>query len=197
MSPTIQLRASTDNTLLDSAVPSQRIIEITLKASTAPISGNRSPLNLALVIDRSGSMAGEKLAYVKQAACHVLGLLDARDYLAIYAFDDKVRRVASSNPLTLERRDDLRRRLQQLDSGGMTNLFDGWLAGAEAVAMHLREEAINRVLLLSDGQANRGKTDLEELAHHTEELYRRGVSTSTFGVGLDYNERLLEAMGGT
>lgn len=79
-------------------------------------------------------------------------------------------------------------------SGGSTNLAGGWLKGSEEVARESTAATFNRTLLLTDGLANVGITSIEELSTHASELFRRGVSTSTFGVGLGYDEHLLEAM---
>jgi Ca-activated chloride channel family protein len=76
----------------------------------------------------------------------------------------------------------------------MTNLSGGWLAGCEQVASAILEEGVNRCLLLTDGLANQGITDRDQLAHHAGELRARGVSTSTFGVGDDFDEVLLQSM---
>ena len=89
---------------------------------------------------------------------------------------------------------DALRRLEAIEPRGNTNLGEGWLRGAEQVATALDPEAVNRVLLLTDGLANEGMTDPAELERHAAGLRARGVSTSTFGVGEDFDERLLGAM---
>ena len=86
----IVLKLSPDSVLVKRTVETKRIIEISLKAPVAASSKQRSPVNLALVIDRSGSMAGEKIEYVKQAAMHVLDLLFDQDRVSIVAFDDEI-----------------------------------------------------------------------------------------------------------
>ncbi|MFN8566275.1 MAG: VWA domain-containing protein [Kouleothrix sp.] len=75
-----------------------------------------------------------------------------------------------------------------------TDISGGWLTGCREVAAYQAVEGIHRALLLTDGLANRGIIDIEELAQYARELRRRGVATSTFGVGLDFNEQLLEAL---
>ncbi|MFL0770766.1 MAG: VWA domain-containing protein, partial [Prochlorococcus sp.] len=142
-------------------------------------SKQRPPLNLALVIDRSGSMSGAKLSNARKAACFLAGELTARDRLAIVSFDDEIRVVVPSQPV----RDPqpFIAAINTITSGGCTALFDGWLAGAMQVAEHLNPAALNRVLLLSDGQANDGLTDQDEIAEKVAGLGQRGVSTSAFG----------------
>ena len=97
-----------------------------------------------------------------------------------------------SVPVTCETRKELKTIIHRLQSGSMTFLSGGWLKGCAEVAEAVGEGTLNRVLLLTDGLANQGITDLEELGRHASELASRGVPTSTFGVGLDYNEHLLE-----
>ncbi len=152
----------------------------------------RPPLNLALVIDRSGSMGGTKLSYARKAARFLAGELTGRDRLAIVSFDDEVqiampsRAVADPQPFLAA--------INRIRSGGSTALFDGWLAGSLQVAAHLDPGAMNRVLLLSDGQANQGLTNQEQIAAKVAGLTQRGISTSAFGLGDDFDEDLMGAM---
>lgn len=190
----LTLTAGCDRRLVACEVSSQRTAEWIIAAQETGRRSDRAPLNLALAIDRSGSMQGEKLRFVQQAAGYLLDQLDERDRVAVVAYNDEVTLVAPGAAVTEQARQELKERIGALRPGGWTDLGGGWLTGCRAVADHQQATGVNRTLLLTDGLANRGITDLEALTHHARELRRRGVTTSTFGVGLDFNEQLLEAL---
>lgn len=194
MNPLLTLTAACDQRLVAVEVSSQRTIEWVISASSAVKQAERAPLNVALILDRSGSMSGEKLRYVQQAASHVLDQLDGRDRVALVAYDDTVQLLAPSTLVTPAARAELKNKIEALRPGGSTNLSGGWLEGCREVAAQLSETSVSRALLLTDGLANCGITDVEELGRHARELRQRGVATSTFGVGLDFNESLLELL---
>lgn len=190
----LSLEVKTDCSLVERDVPSQRMLEIQVQAPPMAERKARQRLNLALVLDRSGSMSGQKLEYVKQAASHVVDLLNEQDQVALVTYDDHVSLVSPSLPVTDGNRCELKQYISQIHTGSMTNLAGGWMEGCQQAAQAAQDGMLNRVLLLTDGLANVGITDLEALSMHARQLAQRGVSTSTFGVGLDFNEHLLEAM---
>lgn len=189
-----RLTARADRRLIRTHHRSQRFVLVEVTAPSATHRRERAAVNLAFVIDRSGSMSGAKLALAKQAVEAAIGRLDSRDRFSIVVYDDAIDTVVESTPASAEARRNAMDRLASIDARGSTDLAAGWLRGCEQVATHLSDAGIDRVLLLTDGLANVGITDPTELARHAGELRARGVSTTTFGVGNDFDEQLLQAM---
>lgn len=163
-----------------------------LTAGSAPDDTRRRPLNLSLVIDRSGSMAGEKIDYTRQAAQFLVQNLSARDLLSIVLYNDTVETLLM--PERVQRKDIISQRIATIKASGTTNLSSGWLEGVRLVNQNLDEAYLNRVILMSDGLANRGVTSTDQLVTMTAQKFAEKVSTTTMGLGADFNEDLMMAM---
>ena len=188
------LSARTDRRLIRAGGKSERFVQVQVTAPAAERRRERLPVNVAFVLDRSGSMSGEKIQLARQTILEAIARLDARDRFSVVAYDDVVEVVVDATPASPESRAAAVARLATIDARASTNLSGGWLRGAEQVALGLLPDGVNRVLLLTDGLANLGITDVTELATHAAELRSRGVSTTTFGIGADFDEALLQGM---
>ena len=158
------------------------------KAETTGID-DRLPLNLALVLDRSGSMHGEPLEFVKEAVSFVVDQVASCDFLSIITFDQDVDVICPSQNVT--NKDSLKTVVKSISSGGSTNLSGGFLRGYREVLKESRPGKVNRILLLTDGEANVGITEPSLLADKAKGMAEKGVSVSTVGVGASFNEDLL------
>ena len=151
--------------------------------------GGRLPVNVALVIDRSGSMEGEPLEYVKRACSYVVDLLSPDDVLSIVTFEETVdvlmpaRRVA--NP------DLIKQHIARIVPGNTTNLFDGLYAGGAQAASVPLAGYVTRVLLLTDGEPTAGLRDFQSIVNQVGDLKARGVTVTALGFGPEYNEELM------
>jgi Ca-activated chloride channel family protein len=162
-----------------------------IKAPPAAEGESRPPLHLGLVIDRSGSMAGEKLHTASACAAFLARRLGQADQLSVVTFDDEVRLEWPLQPVAGQQ-EQLAQTLRQILAGGSTNLSGGWLKGVEQLAAVAGGQGPKKLLLLTDGQANQGITDqstLVELARSAAD--KQGVGTTTIGFGEGFDEVLL------
>ncbi|MBI2376142.1 MAG: VWA domain-containing protein [Deltaproteobacteria bacterium] len=151
-----------------------------------------SPVNLAIVLDRSGSMAGDKIMRAKEAAKLLVERLNADDILSIIAYDDAVSVIVPATKLT--DKTSVLRQIDALNPNGSTALFAGVSMGISEVKKFFEQGRVNRVILMSDGQANVGPSSPNELGQLGTYAARRGISVSTIGLGLGYNEDLMTAL---
>lgn len=149
----------------------------------------RAPVNVAIVIDRSGSMSGDKIERAKEAATTAVELLGSNDIVSVITYDDSVDVLVPATKAS--ERNEIFQAIRKIQPGGSTALFAGVSKGASEVRKFIDKEKVNRVILLSDGLANVGPSSPGELGSLGYSLIKEGVSVSTIGLGLDYNEDLM------
>jgi Ca-activated chloride channel family protein len=188
----MQMSLRTDRRLLRATARSTRYLLASLTAPTAPPRDGRMPVHVGIVLDRSGSMSGEsKFDLAREAVEQALRMLQPTDRFTLVVYDSIVDVLMPSTYAS----DDARRialaRLSEIQPRGGTDLHAGWMTAASQVTQHIASECVNRMLLLTDGLANEGLTDSAILVEAAAQLRAQGVSTSTFGVGEDFDEQLL------
>jgi Ca-activated chloride channel family protein len=153
----------------------------------------RAPVNLAVVIDRSGSMAGAKIAAARAAALKLVDLLDEHDRLAIVQYGTDVR-VVSASFATPENKERMRRSIAGIVNEGGTNTGDALVAGRAQLETARSDFRVNRLILLSDGQPTVGITSAQGLANVVSGIRRSGITVTSLGVGSDFNEDLMQRL---
>jgi Ca-activated chloride channel family protein len=186
----VRLRVDVDRAVLPAGSTEKAIVKIGLDCVRLPRREHRAPVNLALVIDRSGSMAGAKIAKAREAALEAVRRLGPDDVVALIVYDTNVQTLIPAQRLGDGRR--LERAIHGIEAGGNTALYGGVSRGAAEVRRFLESgHAINRVVLLSDGLANVGPSSPEELGRLGASLMKEGISVTTVGLGLGFNEDLM------
>jgi Ca-activated chloride channel family protein len=150
----------------------------------------RVPLNISVVLDRSGSMGQEdKLTYAKKAITFIIKNLGKKDIISLVTYDDRVKVAIPPVKGTEKRR--LITLVNEITTGGSTNLSGGLMEGYNQVKTHYSSSRINRVLLISDGLANVGIKNPRKIEKIVQTKSRDNITVSSFGVGKYFNEKLL------
>ena len=192
MTDTLPLSLRADVPLVPAGLPATRYVLLSFSAPEGRRDRSRPPIRVSFVLDRSGSMAGGKIRLARDAVRQALRMLRSDDRFALVAYDDEVELVAHAAPATGAARRGAVERLEAIEARGSTDLSGGWMTGCDQVLPHPADESPGRCLLLTDGLANVGVTDPDQLAARAAELRKRNVMTSTFGVGTDFDEVLLQ-----
>lgn len=185
----VKLDVALTNPLVEAGANRTVVLKVGLQAPERRVESDRAPVNMALVIDKSGSMRGERIRQARMAALAVVERLRDDDIISIVAFDDGVSVLVPSTRAS--NREDIRRGIEQINAGGSTALFAGVSKGAAELRKFLEKEMVNRVILLSDGKANVGPQSPGALGELGASLMKDGISVSTIGLGLGYNEDLM------
>jgi Ca-activated chloride channel family protein len=188
---TLQLKLEPDRDYCLSGPPQEVVVKIDVSAVTDRKT-KRTPLNLAVVLDRSGSMAGPKIEKAKQAAMLVVDRLAPDDIFSLVVYDERVDVLVPAQ--RVEDKEALRARIERISPGGNTALHAGVRSGANQIREFISAKRINRVILLSDGLANVGPSSPRDLRKLGRDLARDDIAVTTIGVGDDYNEDLMSGL---
>jgi len=171
-------------------------LSLLLRAGEVPDVGDRGPrsVDMVIVLDRSGSMEGEKIDHARQAVLHLLSSLTGEDRFALVTYADDVRVEAAPAEVTADARQRLEAVVRRVEAGGGTNLGGGLRAGMELLRTADRAGRLGRVVLISDGLANQGVTDPQALAEMAAGALAGEFAVSTVGVGYDFNEELMTSL---
>jgi Ca-activated chloride channel homolog len=185
----VRLDVGLGNTVLLANERQKAYLRVALTGFELENPEDRAPVNIALVLDKSGSMSGEKIARARQAAWMAVERLGAEDIVSVVVYDSTVNVLVPATKAS--DRDNIRDAIESIHANGNTALFAGVSKGAAELRKFLDPHRVNRIILLSDGLANVGPSSPRELANLGASLVRDGISVSTIGLGLGYNEDLM------
>lgn len=184
------VRADLDREAVLSGVEADRFLTVTLNAPEDLGQAYRRSVDMAVVMDSSGSMSARgKIDYAKRAAKLLASSMEPGDVYSLVTFSDDAATIVPATPINDPQA--IHAAIDGVLEGGGTNLYSGMERGSSEVQRMLHGENVGRVVILSDGNANVGVTDPDALARFAATLSAHGVSVSTIGLGLDYNEDLL------
>lgn len=189
---TITLTAEADKSLFAAEITQTAYLRVGLTGCPLERLKTRTPINAAIVIDKSGSMSGEKINKAREAAILALNRLNAEDIVSVVVYDTEVQVLVPATKMTC--RDDIIRKIRRIEAGGTTALYAGVEMGAEEVKKFHSCNRVNRIVLLSDGLANVGPQSPEALGKLGTRLADNGISVTTIGLGLGYNEDLMSRL---
>lgn len=186
---TVKLKAGLATPVMQANNEQTAFLRVALTGFELGSDVKRPPLNVALVLDQSSSMGGEKIERAKEAAILAVSKLSPNDVVSVITYDSTVRVLVPATQAADKNR--LYEAIQSIRANGSTALFAGTSKGADEVSRFLSHERVNRVVLLSDGMANVGPDSPKELGDLGKALAKKGMSVSTIGLGLGYNEDLM------
>lgn len=190
--PQVEIRAELDRSTLVAGEAQKSYLRIVIGAARRP-EARRAPMNVALVIDRSGSMASQgRMENARRAAQMAVDRLGRDDILSVVSYDDKVEVEVPAARVTDGYR--IKDKIGRLTPRGSTAIHAGLLAGAEEVRKNKSKDRVNRIILLSDGLANVGPSKPSDFVSLGRELVSEGITVSTIGLGTGYNEDLMAGL---
>lgn len=190
----VDLQLNLATPVMEAEQQHRAFIKISLAGLKQESAQKRIPANIAIVLDKSGSMQGDKLYRAKEAAIMAINRLNQNDIVSVVSYDSRVSVVVPSTKVsdTIT----IARAINNIQAHGNTALFAGVSKGAKELRKFLDLNKVNRIILLSDGLANVGPSTPNELGKLGLSLAKEGMSVTTIGLGLGYNEDLMTQLAG-
>lgn len=188
----VGLSVAMSNPILKSGQKQTAFLKVGLEGFRMPATTPRVPVNVAIVLDKSGSMKGQKIAEARQAAIQAVQRLDANDIVSVIVYDSTVQVLVPATKLS--DKESVCQRISAVQPGGRTALFAGVSKAAAEVRKFIDRDRVNRIILLSDGLANIGPSAPSELGSLGASLKKENISVTSMGLGLDYNEDLMVSL---
>lgn len=188
----IQIHPGRDAAMANGPAREQFLIELSAAGGETSSFGTRTPFNLCLLIDRSGSMEGMPLEYARLACSYVVDLLTPNDILSIVTFEETVEVLMA--PQRVTDKAPIKDGISRIVPGNTTNLYDGLSLGCAQILRANEGGRATRLVVLTDGEPTAGIQEFSALVNHAGEIKNKGITLTFLGFGPDYNEELLAAM---
>ena len=190
--PLLNLNLSLDRDVLPAEQHETAIIKVSLEVPAIPRETARPPVNLTLILDRSGSMSGDKIIKAREAAITALRLLGPQDLFSMVIYDHNIQTLIP--PQSAANTERIEAQIMRIRTGGNTALFGAVSQGAAEIRKNLGGKFVHRAILLSDGLANVGPSTPADLARLGAALLKEGLSVTTIGIGNGFNEDLMAGL---
>lgn len=187
--PSIKLQADLAETVMPEGQEGRVYLRVGIEGVRRETEGERTPANVMLVIDQSGSMKGERIAQAKEAALMAAERLGDADVMGVVTYSDNA--TVLSPAARLRDTERVRAAIRNIQAEGRTALYAGVSQGIRALRPFVDPYKVNRIILLSDGLANVGPSSPQELEALGREAAQAGMTVTTIGLGLGYNEDLM------
>jgi len=190
----VNLNVNLATPVMEAGQRHRAFIKVSLEGFRQQDKQARIPANVAIVLDKSGSMGGDKIQHAREAAIMAIKRLDERDIVSVVSYDSQVQVVVPAT--RVHHQQAIYEAIRHIQADGNTALFAGVSKGAQELRRFLSRNKVNRVILLSDGLANVGPQSASELGELGASLAKEGISVTTIGLGLGYNEDLMTRLAG-
>ncbi|MDP0500838.1 MAG: VWA domain-containing protein [Verrucomicrobiota bacterium JB022] len=188
----VALELKTDFGLYPAESQERGVMQVKLVPTAVEREAERPPVNLCIVLDRSGSMAGNKFNDAKQATIEALQRLDRNDQFSLITYHTRAETVIAAGPI--KNRREIEAKIKELYPSGNTAMYDGLNRGAAELRKKTEGDFFDRMILISDGLANEGPSSPDDFTALGAAFEKEGISVSSVGLGVDFSESTLSAL---